>query len=232
MNWRDAFGRSDGAVRGPEPRQPSFDRSQLPADVLRLVDDPERPRVLDRGDIGAYIKMIVENCEIGKHRWRDAEPDDSGDYGPDERRRKEWQDGRLRALGYIVGEVAPNGFDFRRPGGYSYEDGVVYGIDTILRAEAMAHEATLKATEVSEDDANVIEHIPTDAGLSLDEIAQLLGMTPRHARTRVSRWTEQGLLRVEEVPSARGGKPKKLYTRLDSEEAIEGDLDGDDDGDQ
>lgn len=233
MNWETIFANDPNVIQvGPSPRQPVFSREQLPGDVLAMLDDPKRPTPTRTVEATTIAQTIVRACEVGRHLIRDTEPDEHDDYGPDKERRVRWQDGRLKALGYTVGAVAPNGFDFRRPGGYRYEDGVLYGLLELLMPSVRAFEAELKATEVSDDEAEAIEHIPTDAGLSLDEIASLLGLSTRRARGRVNRWAEQGLLRVEEVPSPRGGSPKKQYVRIDSEEAIEGDLDGDDDGDQ
>jgi hypothetical protein len=65
---------------------------------------------------------------------------------------------------------------------------------------------------------------PTDESeaVGLDVLAERLDMSERRARDHVRRLVESGAWREKEVPSERGGKPRKLYWRV-----VVGDEDGD-----
>jgi hypothetical protein len=119
---------------------------------------------------------------------------------------KERSDAHFRALG-----IDPTGVDFY----HTVRDYVF----TFLRAEVDAFNKSMNSTATDED-ADLAAMLPLDGeGVGYADLETKWATKRRSVERIVARLVDADLVRSEDVPSARGGKPKKLFWRVEEDES-------------
>jgi hypothetical protein len=225
-------------ARNAKPRTVTLRRDQLPADIRALLDDPQRPRAMTSGDWYPIHRFIMDHSAVDAEYYKLAKPD----YDPlpphgwvngpnvgkpynfnrteheaqmaehDARNAagtaawKERSDAHFRALG-----IDPTGVDF-----YGAVDSYVR---EFLRAEVAAFEESTRPT-ASGEDADLAAMLPLDGeGVGYADLETKWATKRRSVERIVARLVDADLVRSEDVPSARGGKPKKLFWRVEEDES-------------
>lgn len=208
---------AEAAALPPSYRLPkALPYRDLPADVRALLEQPERPRATHRGEAYQYgdqrsIAGVAKyNAEYSKH-----EVDTNELRGQDDEmtRRAEWQCRQLRALGYDPGPAVSTA-----SGETVYSNSYARMIDQALfdylTAEADDYARRAAAEEVDEERDAALAVIP-DQGAGAADIEKAWGKSRSATKRALDDFEADGRIRVEEIPSSRGGRPKKLYFRAD-----------------
>lgn len=202
--WDDLYEKLDRreGVSVPSHATPAtIARALWPPLLTTLVDDPKRPRPLIVAEAYPIKEATFETWLRDEAAAAGLPEYDSGDPAW-----KEWDDARLRALGYTPGEVARTPYgpvDFRTQG---YVDGIYRALGNVLHAEV--------APSDDANDAPDLDEVIPDGGATIEDIADAMGVSRRTAESRVAKLGDDGSIVVVAIPSARGGKPRKRYYRV------------------
>ena len=134
-------------------------------------------------------------------------------------RRAEWQCRQLRALGYDPGPAVRV---FGETNDYfsRYVAMIDQALYDYFTAEADDYARRTAAEEVDEERDAVLAVIP-DEGAGAADIEKAWGKSRSATKRALDGLEADGWIRVEEVPSSRGGRPKKLYFRADPGDDVE-----------
>lgn len=206
----------------------------MPDDARRLYEDPQRPRAKSRAEANRIADYILANSEIGTRSrgpWTDTSP--GGLSVPS----MDWQAAQMARRGFApveYPEPAPRSMWTVGADGQTVMTRVVRGlywsrddepgvlfrgtyIEAIgaalmraLMSEVAGHTGRARAATTLQQDASALDDLADDS--PIDIVAAKLGVSVKTARLRIRPLLSSGFLTERAETSARGGKPRLLYS--------------------
>ncbi len=193
----------------PPPIEPMpFD--ELPDEIKAMLEDPARPRVYTSADVYPITRVINDNWSFQRAfmEWKVANPRASDnevweaaerEHGPNWARRVE-----KGVEAYLFAEAAAVRGLKRVPTSHLE---LYYAIEALDKRESRG--------VASRDDSDLDKVFPVGGpALSVKEVIELRGVSRATARRWLDSLVEDGIITVEEVATATGGAPKKVYRRV------------------